>query len=562
MCSDGRIKPDVVAPGFKVVSALAGGRSGGDKFCGVYETFGTSMATPVVAGSALLLRDYFLNVWSSVCSPLYAYCTSFLPSGYLLKAIIIHSAQAVEEYSESAFDSKTDIASHTLASPPDSVQGYGSVNLHAIIPMSSGERKAQDLYVADAFAISGRQSATLQVSVKSGKKPLRVTLLWYDRASVVGNSQNLLIINLDLTVTSPSGNTYYGNGVNGDSVNPQEQVFIGSPQQGTYIVTVSNMGSYSANLALVVTCHGSVEKELSLGFGAVLNSADLKRTDHSLALENLRQNFPDDWVSRSTESTENAFSLTNFDWVKSLTIHHELSANQKVLLKSFELTDESLELFSIDLTLDARYCSGSEAFIFAVIVEAPNGEIVQIGGYNQYSSLDRIWQRMSPVQWTASSAPADGGMYWRSTRYVVDFQLAQMGPYEVYISLMHDSWESTTYYGNVKLNFVDAATALQRSKSNAGFFSSLGAVTAGFIICVLAGTVVFGVAIVLKKRKNLSQMSSFRLPSSSSSSNDATIKLRKQKDKKAAKNKRTPRYETVGKDEVRNHVLVTIVDVC
>ncbi len=36
---DGRIKPDICGPGFKVVSAMGGG-SYVEKNCGVYETFG------------------------------------------------------------------------------------------------------------------------------------------------------------------------------------------------------------------------------------------------------------------------------------------------------------------------------------------------------------------------------------------------------------------------------------------------------------------------------------------------------------------------------------------
>ena len=55
------------------------------------------MATPVVAGMALLLREYFMDVFPLVCEAGYGSCTGqgIQPSGYLLKAVLLHSAQRV-----------------------------------------------------------------------------------------------------------------------------------------------------------------------------------------------------------------------------------------------------------------------------------------------------------------------------------------------------------------------------------------------------------------------------------------------------------------------------------
>ena len=43
------------------------GASDSVKSCGVIDMFGTSMAAPVVAGNALLIREYFSSVWPQVC---------------------------------------------------------------------------------------------------------------------------------------------------------------------------------------------------------------------------------------------------------------------------------------------------------------------------------------------------------------------------------------------------------------------------------------------------------------------------------------------------------------
>lgn len=516
---DGRIKPDVVGPGFKVVSALSGGSSGGDKFCGVYETFGTSMATPVVSGGALVLLDYFKNSWSGICTSGYSYCKSFEPSGYLLKALIIHSAQAVDSYSQSEFDTKTEISAHSLGSPPDSVQGYGAVNLNSVIPLSSKERSDQELYVADSYKMSGRSSATLVASVSSSARPLKITVAWYDMPSTVGNSYNLLMLNVDLKVTTPSGKVYYGNGVDGDSYNPQEQVYIAKPEKGDHTVEISNMGGTYVTVGMVVTCRGLVTRQL-LTSGSRSSAAGLTLSSaNPFGQETVQAEI--DSAGASSLHTEslplvNATSaggamvsaatplFSDYKLVKSYTISHTLSALEKKLLKTFEVTDSSIELFSIELSLDAHFCSGSEAFIFAVLVEVPNGEVIQVGGYNEYSSLDRLWQRMSPVQWAATSVPADGGSFWKTTRYVVDLQVAQTGKFDVYIQLLHDSWQSTHYFGNVKLYFVDKATALSRSKTaQDGFFSGMSTAGAGLLIFFLGCAVVLSLALVLRKRRVL-----------------------------------------------------------
>ena len=53
---DGRIKPDLVAPGYWIMSSSAGSNPN-RKSCDVHHSSGTSMATPVLAGAAALARE-------------------------------------------------------------------------------------------------------------------------------------------------------------------------------------------------------------------------------------------------------------------------------------------------------------------------------------------------------------------------------------------------------------------------------------------------------------------------------------------------------------------------
>ena len=456
--SDGRIKPDVVSTGFKIVSALSGG--GSSRTCGLYESFGTSMATPVVAGGALLLRDYFSNLWSNVCRSSYSSCKSFEPTGYLLKAVIIHSGVAVSTYSDTIFDHKTDIPSYSLSGmTPDFVQGYGAVTLHSVIPLTAQERISHDLFVADKAQISAGGTFALQVTVYDSSKPLKVTVVWFDKPSAANSASNLLILNLDVVVTSSSGTAWYGNGINADTVNPQEQVYIKAPATGTYSILISNTGEYGINAGIVVTCNGHVSQELTQQgskFESLSTIEDITSptVTHSKSHGFLRET--DDIESGSGERLEAVSALQSASgsyFSQTLTIANTLPPMSSALLGTVQISSSGYLLSSLDIKLDSTYIIGSEAFIFAIVLYAPNGEIIQIGGYNEYVALDRFWNRMAPVHYTQLTSPVDGSLYYSYTRNIAGLGLAQVGGYKVYAELLHSTWTTTTFHGSVTLNF-------------------------------------------------------------------------------------------------------------
>ncbi|EAY18650.1 Clan SB, family S8, subtilisin-like serine peptidase [Trichomonas vaginalis G3] len=79
-CFNGIFKPDVAAPGYNILSARALSTSNG--IDGLSEKTGTSMATPLVSGSAALVRQWFMQG---------KYPSIKKPSSYLIRAVIINS---------------------------------------------------------------------------------------------------------------------------------------------------------------------------------------------------------------------------------------------------------------------------------------------------------------------------------------------------------------------------------------------------------------------------------------------------------------------------------------
>eukprot|EP00588_Corethron_pennatum_P009647 CAMPEP_0194272156 /NCGR_PEP_ID=MMETSP0169-20130528/5782_1 /TAXON_ID=218684 /ORGANISM="Corethron pennatum, Strain L29A3" /LENGTH=643 /DNA_ID=CAMNT_0039014745 /DNA_START=146 /DNA_END=2074 /DNA_ORIENTATION=+ len=112
---DGRIKPDICAPGNNINSA----KNGSSRTCSANKYSGTSMACPGVAGSALILRQYFMDGFypTGTKNP----GDAFTPSGYLIKAAILNSGRTVLGRDNGG-------SSHP-STPYDETQGFGLMSM-------------------------------------------------------------------------------------------------------------------------------------------------------------------------------------------------------------------------------------------------------------------------------------------------------------------------------------------------------------------------------------------------------------------------------------------------
>ena len=246
---DGRIKPDIVAPGVQICSARAeeaqypAGASCSNARHGNNDPMymkadGTSAATPVTAGAAVLVRQ-FLRDHMNVNQP----------RSDLIRAILINGAK--------------DLGSADI---PNSDEGWGQLDLQRSIYPTSGILALNTFFDQNQSLTPGY--SYLYTYGIDGGYGFSVTLVWNDRegSSSASQSSPRLVNNLDLLVTAPDGTSYKGNvfsngfsttGGTYDSLNNVERVKVGSTQSGNWTIQVSNSGGNSQNYAIVITAMGN-----------------------------------------------------------------------------------------------------------------------------------------------------------------------------------------------------------------------------------------------------------------------------------------------------------------
>ncbi len=217
---DGRIKPDVVAPGTNILSvrsSIANDTGWGLLPMGDarrdYYMFegGTSMATPITAGAVALIRQYVQR--------------EFLPdpSAALVKAILIHGAAPMAgQYRPPE-----------VGAVPNNDEGWGRINIEqALFPTAPLKLEFRD---SAADAVGSGEQRNYTFSVTNTSVPFRVTLIWTDYPSTPAAGG--LFNQLRLSITAPDGTTTKG----GPENNNVQQVVFNVPQMGTYTVRVTGL---------------------------------------------------------------------------------------------------------------------------------------------------------------------------------------------------------------------------------------------------------------------------------------------------------------------------------
>ncbi len=225
--SDGRIKPDLLAPGTSIISA-SGDATSGNGNCGTRSSSGTSMASPIATGAAALLRQYFTEGFYPTGAR--NELDSFEPTGTLLKAMLLNGTLPLPADGEFGGQS----------------YGWGRIFLDSNMYFSGDDRDSRVFDLPNSQGIRTGQSHSYEITVEPGQE-LRATLVWFDAEATLGAAK-ALVNNLDLSV-SGAGSIWRGNVLNPtglsmtggdpDTLNTVEQVRLSAPAGGTYTVTVN-----------------------------------------------------------------------------------------------------------------------------------------------------------------------------------------------------------------------------------------------------------------------------------------------------------------------------------
>lgn len=317
--NDGRIKPDLVAPGTWILSTrttmVLNPQSPWNPYIAPYDdhyaySMGTSMATPLVSGSAVLVREYYTLIRGLVPQD------GVTPSSALIKATLINGAYDIAgQYGESG-------------PIPNINEGWGRVNLPNSLPYPGNPR--QLLFEEETVGLESREPPNQNdlkkylLTLNDGTYDLKITLAWTDPPGDP-TAAIALINNLDLRLISPDNEVYLGNvfsdghsvtGSGVDTLNNVESVFIPSPVIGEYQIIVEGENidpTFSPQpFALVVTCGDAILQDVTYSPPEIANFEINDNDDYAVYQTDNRLDFHTDSGDGSLD--EMRFSETPLEW--------------------------------------------------------------------------------------------------------------------------------------------------------------------------------------------------------------------------------------------------------
>ncbi len=234
---DGRIKPDVVAPGTWIASLKSQAAGEENAWSPINDNYlyqgGTSQAGPHASGACAVFIQWHRETRGGST-----------PSPALVKAALINSADDMGTALVPSDPDDPDDAGVLVgdtAPVPNPDEGWGRINLETLI---DSERRFD--FTDQPVELSVGQAWEKRVVVAAGE-PLKVTLSYTDAPGLPA-AIPAMVNDLDLEVVSPAGILYRGNAFAegesvagtpiGDRINNVEAVHLASPAAGEWLVRV------------------------------------------------------------------------------------------------------------------------------------------------------------------------------------------------------------------------------------------------------------------------------------------------------------------------------------
>jgi hypothetical protein len=175
------------------------------------------MATPLIAGTAALVRQYAIER-GGVTNP----------SAALVKAMLIGGARSLTP-GQYGTGSTREIPTLT----PNNVEGWGQPDIEATVHPSG-----RMVRLFDRISPASGATNAFAVTVTVSNTPLDIALAWIDYPATAGAGV-MRVNDLDLLVTAPDGSTLFPNGrTSRDTLNTVETLRVAAAQTGVYQVSV------------------------------------------------------------------------------------------------------------------------------------------------------------------------------------------------------------------------------------------------------------------------------------------------------------------------------------
>jgi hypothetical protein len=439
---DGRIKPDIVAPGTHIEAGVPQSNYDGSSVCNQFfpagQTLygwssGTSHSTPAVAGGAALVYQYFLN------SGLGA------PSPAMTKAFLMNSAAYMTGVG----------AGGNL---PSNSQGMGRMDLGRAF---DGVQRL----VVDQTQTFGSTGQTFQVtgSVATTSQPFRVTLAWSDAPGPTTGSPTVNNLDLEVTINGQTfrGNVFSGaNSTTGGAADPRnnaESVFLPAGTSGNFTVTVR-----AANIAGdgVPGNADTTDQDFAL---VIYNGVSGGATQPTIGVSPASLSFtataggsnPANQTINITNTGGGTLNFTASDDAPWLTISPTSGTAPSTLTASVDITGLAAGTFNGTITISAAGATNTPVNVPVTLTVngAGGAELIVNGGFEG-----------SAAPWTLSGAIRSTGAFPHSGTGYLILGAANNANHTAFqqITIPSGTSPSLTYWLNISTNETTTTTVFDR----------------------------------------------------------------------------------------------------